>query len=129
MMTEEEIQSFMAKIQDADKDEEGEATVKAVRFPPIASPQMGQPIKASIMHLEDVMMDIYVELGQSRVKIKELLNLEAGSVLELNKPAGESVDIYINKKPFAKGEILVINDNFAVRLNKIVRINRLKEGK
>ncbi|MEG6617320.1 FliM/FliN family flagellar motor switch protein [Peptococcaceae bacterium 1198_IL3148] len=124
-MSEEEIQSFMAKMQDLKREEESEAAVKPVRFPPITSSQPGPSIKASLMHLEDVTMEIYVELGQARIKIKDLLNLETDSVLELNKSAGESADIYINSKPFARGEILVINDHFAVRLNKITRHDKL----
>ncbi|WP_051688349.1 flagellar motor switch protein FliN [Desulfofalx alkaliphila] len=78
-------------------------------------------IKATLNHFEDVMMEICVELGQAKIKVKELLNLEVGSVIELNKSAGDNADVYLNNKPFARGEVLVLNDFFAVRLNSITR--------
>lgn len=136
-MTQEEIQAFMEKLQqskdESREEEKGEGAVKPVRFPPI-KPEGIREIKSSLVHFEDITVKIYAELGQTSIKIKDLLNLEAGSVLELNKAAGESVDVYINDRHFARGEILVTNDYFAVRLNKILRpghklSERVQEGK
>ena len=119
-MTQQEIKAFMDKMHSSESDE-GEATVKPVCFPPIAPPSSGPAIKASLTHLDDVTMDIYVQLGQAVLKVRELLNLEVDSIVELNKPAGESADVFINNRAFARGEILVINDHFAVRINNISR--------
>lgn len=120
MMSQEEIHSFMAKMQQNEQEEE--ATVQPVRFPPIKPPSQGMPpIKASLSHLEDVTMEIYAELGQTCLKIRELLNLNVGSVIELNKAAGDTANVYVNNQPFAKGEILVINDYFSVRLTQITQ--------
>lgn len=118
MMTQQEIKAMMEKMQNDNGDE---ATVKPVRFSPITPPTAGPVIKASLSHLDDVTMDIYVQLGQTQLKVRELLNLEEGSVVELDKAAGESADVFINGRAFARGEVLVINDYFAVRINNINR--------
>lgn len=117
-MTQQEIKAMMEKMQNDDGDE---ATVKPVRFSPITPHAAGPVIKASLSHLDDVTMDIYAVLGQTQLKVRELLNLEVGSVVELDKSAGESADVYINGQAFARGEVLVINDYFAVRINNINR--------
>lgn len=119
-MTQQEIKAFMDKMHNNEA-QEGEAIVKPVGFPPIDPSPSGPTIKASITHLDDVSMDIYVQLGQAELKVRELLNLKVDSILELNKASGESADVFINNRAFARGEILVINDNFAVRINNISR--------
>ena len=137
MMSQQEIEAMMKKMnRPAEADESGGTTVKPVVFPPLAGAADGRGIKSSLSHFEDIVLEIYAELGQTKLKIKDLLNLESGSVLELSKPAGEAADVYVNNQPFARGEVLVINDMFAVRLNKILRpacrLNGLKtaeEGK
>ncbi len=67
----------------------------------------------------DIPVEIVVELGKTKLTIQEVLNLTLGSVVELNKLSGESVDVLANGKPFAEGEVVVIGDNFGVRLTKI----------
>ena len=70
--------------------------------------------------LLDVPLDVTVEIGRARVAIRELLQLTPGSVVELTKPAGESLDVLINGKPVARGEAVLVNDRFAVRLIDII---------
>lgn len=69
------------------------------------------------------------ELGRSRMLISELLQLGQGSVLELSKLAGEPMDIYVNQRLIARGEVVVVNEKFGVRLTDIVspaeRVNKL----
>lgn len=125
MMTQEEIQQMMEKMQQSQESGSGKCTIKPVQFPDLKPPGGGPQIKSSLSHLEDIQVDLYAELGQTTIKVKELLNLDVGSVLELNKVAGESVDVYINDKHFARGEVLVVNDYFAVRLNNILRPGQL----
>ncbi len=127
MMSEQEIEALVEKMNDlAEAEQTGRATVKPVVFPPLAAAADGRGIKSSLSHFENIVLEIYAELGQTKLKIKDLLNLETGSVLELTKPAGEAADVYVNNQHFARGEVLVINDMFAVRLNKILRpVNRL----
>lgn len=130
MMNQEEIMALMAKMnEESSQGEMGGSTVKPVAFPPIQRPAGRLAIKATLGHFEDITMDIFVELGQTKLKVKDLLKLDVGSVIELNKSAGEAVDVYINGKSIAKGEVLVINDNFSVRLSKISRPGAGKKPK
>lgn len=68
----------------------------------------------------DISLPITVELGRSRMLVRDILNLAPGSVIELDKLAGEPVDLLVNDKPVAKGEVVVIEENFGVRLTSIV---------
>jgi flagellar motor switch protein FliN len=71
-------------------------------------------------NLLDVPVEISVEIGRTRMAIGELLSLSKGSIIELNKVAGESVDIYVNGKLLGKGEIVVVNERLGVRIMDIV---------
>lgn len=80
--------------------------------------------------LLDVPLDVTVELGRSRMSIQELLGLSPGSVIELDKIAGEPLDIVVNDRLIARGEAVVVNDKFGIRITDIVskseRIARLR---
>jgi flagellar motor switch protein FliN len=77
----------------------------------------------------DIPLTLTCELGRSRMLISELLQLGQGSVLELTKLAGEPMDIYVNQRLIARGEVVVVNEKFGVRLTDIVspaeRVNKL----
>ena len=70
--------------------------------------------------LMDIRVDFIAELGTTTVSINELLKFEAGSVIDLEKPAGESVELYINNRIFGKGEVMVYEKNLAIRINEIL---------
>lgn len=70
--------------------------------------------------LMDVPLQVTVELGRTQKMVKEVLALGPGSVLELDKLAGEPVDILVNEKPIAKGEVVVIDENFGIRVTEIL---------
>ena len=70
--------------------------------------------------LMDISVDFIAELGTTTVSINELLKFEAGSVIDLEKPAGESVELYINNRIFGKGEVKVYEKNLAIRINEIL---------
>ena len=74
----------------------------------------------NISLLLDVPMEVTVELGRSVKSIKEILSLGEGSIIELDKLAGEPVDLLVNGKPIAKGEVVVIDENFGVRVTEII---------
>jgi flagellar motor switch protein FliN/FliY len=78
----------------------------------------------------DIPLTLNVELGRSRMLIGELLQLGQGSVIELTKLAGEPMDIYVNQRLIARGEVVVVNEKFGIRLTDIVspteRINKLR---
>ena len=75
---------------------------------------------SSIDMLNDVELDVKIELGRAELTVEEVLHLSEGSVVELNKLAGDPVDVLVNEQLIARGEILVVNDNFCVRLNEII---------
>ena len=75
---------------------------------------------SSIDLLRDVELDVKIELGRSRMLVEDVLKLAEGSVVELDKLAGDPVDVFVNERLVARGEVLVLNDNFCVRVNEIV---------
>lgn len=76
----------------------------------------------------DIPLDVSAELGRTKLLINELLQLGQGSVIELNKLAGEPLEIYVNGKLVARGEAVVINEKFGVRLTDIISpIERVKQ--
>lgn len=93
--------------------------VQPVQFAPLP----GQTVPKDLTNLGlimDVPLQVTVELGKARKSIKEILEMGTGSVIELDKLAGEAVDILINGKLLAKGEVVVIDENFGVRITDIV---------
>lgn len=88
--------------------------------PPDLSGMASKAAPAGLDLLDDVDLDVKIELGRTNMYIEDVLNLGAGSVVELDKLAGDPVDIYVNEKLVARGEVLVLNDNFCVRVNDIV---------
>lgn len=76
----------------------------------------------------DVSLQVTVEVGRTRMTIQDLLQLGQGSVVELDKLAGEPLDIYINGKAVARGEAVIVNDKFGVRLTDIVSPEDRVEG-
>ena len=70
--------------------------------------------------LGDVDLDVKIELGRCRMLVGDVLRLSPGSVVELDKLAGDPVDVYVNERLVARGEVLVVNDNFCVRVNEVL---------
>ncbi len=70
--------------------------------------------------LRDVDLHVKIELGRSRMFVEDVLRLTQGSVVELDKLAGDPVDVLVNERLVARGEVLVLNDNFCVRINEIL---------
>lgn len=75
---------------------------------------------SSIDLLRDVELDVKIELGRARMLVEDVLKLSEGSVVELDKLAGDAVDVFVNDRLVARGEVLVLNENFCVRVNEIV---------
>lgn len=93
--------------------------ISPVKFPPLGE---GIPsgVSGNINLLLDVPMTLTVELGRTRQLVKDILGLGEGSIIELDKLAGEPVDLLVNGKLIAKGEVVVIDENFGVRVTDIV---------
>jgi flagellar motor switch protein FliN/FliY len=93
--------------------------VQAVQFPPLMQHATAQEA-GNIGLIMDVSMEMTVELGRTKKLIKEILSMGEGTIIELDKLAGEPVDILVNHKLIAKGEVVVIDENFGVRVTEIV---------
>lgn len=82
--------------------------------------------------LMDIPLEVSVELGRVRMQVREVVDLGAGSIVEIDKAAGEPVDVLVNGRLVAKGEVVVIEDNFGVRITEILtpqeRLSRLNEA-
>ncbi len=91
-------------------------TVRPVKFQEFEDITVNHAIKKNLDIMLDIPMHISVELGRTKSSIKEIMELEKGSIVELNKIAGEQVEIFVNQKLVAKGEVIVIEDKFGVRV-------------
>jgi flagellar motor switch protein FliN/FliY len=93
--------------------------MQSVQFPNLVQQQVSQE-QGNIGLIMDVYMEMTVELGRTKKLIKEILGMGEGTIIELDKLAGEPVDILVNHKLIAKGEVVVIDENFGVRVTEIV---------
>ncbi|WP_028561425.1 flagellar motor switch phosphatase FliY [Paenibacillus pinihumi] len=104
--------------------------VQPVQFSNFQSASYAQADDTNLNLLLDIPLKVTVELGRTKKQIKEILELSQGSIIELDKLAGEPVDILVNNKLIAKGEVVVIDENFGVRVTDIVsqwdRIQKLQ---
>lgn len=97
----------------------GQPTVQPVQMTPIQQgAYTGAPGNLDL--IMEVPLQITVELGRTLKTVREILALGAGSVVELEKLAGEPVDILVNEKPIARGEVVVIDENFGIRITEII---------
>lgn len=116
----------------------GGATAAAISGSPVMNERRGNALEEDLSDvvpdtknlnmLLDVNLKVTIELGRTRMKIRDVLNLSSGSVIELAKAASEPVDIMVNGALLACGEVIVVDDNFAVRITKLLsRVERLKK--
>ena len=90
------------------------------------APSRGK-VEASIDMLRDVNLQVKVVLGRSRMFVNEVLKFTPGSVVELDKLTGDPLDVFVNDRLVARGEVLVINDNFAIRITEVINPNRTND--
>lgn len=93
-----------------------------VHFEPLTQEGSLTAAPANLDLIMDIGLEIRVELGRTNMKIRDVLNLGSGSVVELDKLAGEPVDLLVNDVIFAKGEVVVIDENFGVRITEILTL-------
>ena len=111
---------------------EKSATSQRSESPPSSKPDSasGSKLTGNMDFLLDIPLEISVELGRTKILINELLKLGQGSVIELSKLAGETLEILANHKLIARGEVVVVNEKYGIRLTEIIspseRIERLK---
>lgn len=98
---------------------ENKADIQAAMFSDFKDQEAFKPESQNLDMLFDIPLQVTVELGRTQRTVKDILHMSPGSVVELNKLAGEPVDIYVNTKRIAKGEVVVIDENFGVRVTEI----------
>ncbi|HEC60906.1 MAG TPA: flagellar motor switch protein FliN [bacterium] len=76
--------------------------------------------QTNIELLMDVTLQVAVELGQTRMTVREVLDLQKGAVIELDHIAGDAVDVFVNNRMIARGEVVVVDDKFGVRITEMI---------
>jgi flagellar motor switch protein FliN/FliY len=107
----------------------------AVPLPPGVEPFQFQDLAGSgaanepagLDLLRDVQLDLKIELGRTHMHLEDVLRLKQGAVVALDKLAGDPVDIYANGRLIARGEVLVLNDNFCVRVAELMSGDEVKD--
>ena len=85
-----------------------------------AAPASAAAAPSNLDFLLDVPVKLSAELGSCKMTMQELLDLDLGTVVQLDKPANANVDVYVNQKLVARGEVVVAEDNFGIRIKEIV---------
>jgi flagellar motor switch protein FliN/FliY len=78
--------------------------------------------------LKDLQLNVYIELGRTKMQIKDILELERGYVIELEKLASEPVDVFVNNKKIAEGEVVVIDKHFGIRITNLLEASERLQG-
>lgn len=116
--------------QETKRSQEPQVQVQQVQFANFESPSLNQSESQNLNMLLDIPLQVTVELGRTKRSVKEILEMSSGSIIELDKLAGEPVDILVNSRLIAKGEVVVIDENFGVRITDILsqteRLNNLR---
>ncbi|SRR5579884_64010 len=107
------------------------AEPKVAQFPPVEQKTVGAPAR-SLDFILNVPLKMNVQIGTAKMLVRDLLQLNQGSIIELDKFAGEAMDILIGEKLVARGEVVVVNEKYGIRLTDVVtpaeRIKQLKNG-
>jgi flagellar motor switch protein FliN/FliY len=117
----------MAEQAQVNAQEAAAAAVKTVKLQEI-SPDVVSSKASSIDLLMGVSLEVTIELGRTVMSVKDILSLGVGSVIELDRMSGDPVDILVNGKLIAKGEVVVIEDNLGVRITSIVSPSERAHG-
>lgn len=126
--SEDDAEEAMLKMLADLPEENGKVNPDDINFGPSVSDaefqQLQQPVSNSeaknIDLLLDVDLPVSIELGRTKLSISDILSLGPGSVVELNKLAGEPVDLLVNNKVVAKGEVVVVDENFGLRITQLI---------
>ena len=107
-----------------------EAAAKQVNFDEVSSSSVGSSSDVNMDVILDIPVTISMEVGRSKMNIRNLLQLNQGSVVELERMAGEPLDVMVNGTLIAHGEVVVVNEKFGIRLTDIIspaeRVKKLK---
>ena len=125
---EQQVQGDEGKAEE--KKDEASDNAKAANFTPLKNTNSPSSGMKNLDFILEVPLQFSVNIGSTKMLIKDLLQLGQGSIIELNKIAGEPMDILVNNRLIAKGEVVVVNDKFGIRLTDIMspadRVEQLK---
>ena len=117
---EQAMQSLEAETGDAEADSANPTPFTAPPLEQIGAAAANSAHGEGMELLDDVSLRVQIELGRTLMYVEDVLRLNADSVIELDKAAGDPVDIFVNNRKVARGEVLVVNDNFCVRVSEII---------
>jgi len=134
MMSQSDLDALIASSQESSAEESlseeqempHSSPAGLVDFPEFESPRAApesfssNPGSDGLNRVRDIPLEVTVELGRTRLLIRDILDLSPGSIIELDKLAGEPVDLFANGMLVARGEVIVIDDNFGVRVTEII---------
>lgn len=106
----------------AQEPEDDKAAVRPAEFSELGDESRGSGLSLDLVL--DISMPVTVELGRASMAVRDLLQLGAGSVVELDRMAGEPVDLYVRDVRFARGEVVVVDNNFGLRITEILNPQR-----
>ncbi len=101
------------------KSESNAPSIQAASFPPVDSGG-AVPAQKNLDFILDIPMQVTVQVGSTKMAIRELLQLGQGSVVELEKLAGEAMEVLVNNKLVARGEVVVVNEKYGIRLTDVI---------
>ena len=124
-MSEEEIEAPMAAAMEEEEGETDQPTQPDVQpapafdeLPEPTTVPSGEPGALSLLF--DLTVPVAIELGRTRMSVQDLLGLGRGSVIQLDRLAGEPVDVFVGDRRFAEGEVVVVGEQFGVRITRII---------
>jgi len=104
--------------------------VASYEYRPLGGEQRAETISGNNLDLlMSVPIEITVELGKTRKKIKDIADLTLGNIIELDRQAGDQVDVIANGRLIAKGDVVVVDDNYSVKITEIIKVNEAQELK
>lgn len=117
MMADQELDGLGGGIK---KPNPAKTNVKKVKFPALKKEPGITHAKVPISFIDNVVVDICAELGEATLKVKDILNMQEGTVIELEKAAGDTVNLKVNHQEFARGEVIIIGNNLGVRVDRVL---------
>lgn len=119
-----------AAMQAAMGEEGTEASAVATTTPEFGelgdAPRLGDPASLSMVY--DLTVPVAIELGRTRMSVQDVLALGRGSVIQLDRLAGEPIDVFVGDRRFAEGEVVVVGEQFGVRITRILNSGQRAEG-
>ncbi len=117
------MEAEMAAAIDAEAREQAEAMVQetpVAEFGELTEGTMDDSAPGALSMLYDLSMPVAIELGRTRMSVQDILSLGRGSVIQLDRLAGEPIDVFVGDRRFAEGEVVVVGEQFGVRITRIL---------